>query len=231
MVLSTVRKTLDAVCVMSVPPSKRVFAIGDSHVLPLGRRRGVFRKYLGPRTLNRFGRPGYAREVLKTTCLFWSLQSESQDPKHLPSIVLSFGEIDLRVHVLRQSIIRDISPFEVIDSLVESAVGAIAELRTITRARIIFLAPTPPTDIIENPQFPTSGVLRDRVAWRRYFCSTLQRKFNQTGLPNLMFLDISEPFTSSQGGLLDEFGDGNVHYSRAVGRYIVDQIRQSSLKS
>lgn len=231
MVSTISRNVSDFVFVMSVLPSKRIFAIGDSHVLPLGSRRGVFRKHLGPMTLNRFGRPGQARKALKSTLPFSLSQSGSEDPKSLPTIVLSFGEIDLRVHVLRQSNNQNISPFRVVDGLIDSVMSAVTELRTITQARIIFLAPTPPTDIVINPQFPTSGSLSDRIAWRRHFCSTLQAKVNGLGLPNLAFLDVSESFTSSQGALADEFGDGNVHYSKNVGRTIVDLIQQSSLAS
>lgn len=219
------RTATDLILVLSVSPNKRVFVLGDSHVLPLGSRRGVFRKHLGPITLNRFGRTNEARNSFRSISRLWPTEREAQGPHSLPTIVLSFGEIDLRVHVLRQARIRSISTSEVVSLLVQSAVNAISELRQITQARIVMLAPTPPTDVAFNPLFPVSGSLADRISWNRQYSSEIKSRIAEIGLENVKLLDVSHLFVTSAGSLAESFSDGNVHYSRQAGRFIIDIIR------
>jgi len=210
---------------MSVSPGSRIFAIGDSHVIPLGGRRGVFRKHLGPVTLNRFGRPGEAHRLFRSLQHIWPSKMEVLGSTHLPTLVLSFGEIDLRAHVLRQAQARKISTFEVINLLVDSALNGIVELRQVTNARIIFLAPTPPTDIVSNPEFPASGLLSERIAWSQFFSSRIRDQLSERTIPDVKFLDVSKIFGTSDGVLAEHHSDGNVHYGKHVGSYIVNQVR------
>lgn len=210
---------------LSVSPDKRVFVLGDSHVLPLGSRRGVFRKHLGPITLNRFGRTNEARNSFRSISKLWPQKKEAQGFQFLPTIVLSFGEIDLRVHVFRQAKIQSISTSEVVSQLVQSAVNAISELRQVTQARIVMLAPTPPTDVVSNPRFPTSGSLADRISWNRQYSSEIKSRIAEIGFGNVELLDVSHLFVTSAGSLAESFSDGNVHYSKQAGRFITDTIR------
>lgn len=220
----TLHNVLDFVSVMSVSSGNRIFVIGDSHVVPLGWSRGVFRKYLGPITLNRFGRSGEARKSFEQLRFLWPINKDAEDIRSLPTLVLSVGEIDLRVHVGRQATIQETTPFAVIDQIVKSAVSAVAELRRLTRARIVFLAPTPPTDIVFNPNYPINGSLEERVVWRQYFSSRIEIELDKTGISNIRYVDVSDRFVTNRGVLSPTNSDGNVHYSRDVGRFIIDRI-------
>jgi len=227
-VVKLVGTSLEFVNVVFVRTSDRIFAIGDSHVRPLGGRRGVFRRHLGPMTLHRFGRPGEATKALASLRHMWPSRKEFRGGLSLPTIVLSFGEIDIRVHVHHQAKLSKVSELEIIDRLVHSALNGIAEMRKVTCARIIFLAPTPPTDIISSLQFPSSGSLSDRILWTRYFCHKLETAFATEGDRLVRLLDVSSNFITAEGALSDQYGDGNVHYGRAAARFVTARIKETA---
>lgn len=219
---------LDLVYLFLVPQNRRIIAIGDSHVQPLGCRPGVFRRHLGPITLHRFGRPGEATKAFASLKWIWPIQRELKGGLSLPTIVLSFGEIDLRVHVHRQALARGVSEFEVVDDLTKSAINGIAEIRGLTCARIIFLAPTPPSEVVYSSDFPSSGILSERVLWNRYFCQKLSAEIAQLGDSLVQFLNVSSNFVTALGALSDKYSDGNVHYSWTAGNLVVRKIREAT---
>lgn len=220
--------SLEFVNVVFVRTGDRIFAIGDSHVRPLGGRRGVFRRHLGPMTLHRFGKPGEATKALASLGHMWPIRKEFRGSLSLPTIVLSFGEIDIRVHVHNQAKQCKVSELEILDRLVQSALNGITEMRKVTCARIIFLAPTPPTDIISSLQFPSSGSLSDRIRWNRYFCRKLEAALDTDGDRFVKLLDVSSNFITAEGALSDRHGDGNVHYGRAAARFVTTKIQETA---
>ena len=224
---TTLHRLFDTVNVLSVPRTKRIFVLGDSHAFALRGSRGVFCQHLGPITLNRFGRSGEASLVFKNSFRFvWPSRLQicySRDNQ--PTLVLSFGEIDIRTHVFPQSHLQQLPPSDIVTKLVSSAINAIAELRRTTQCRIVFLSPTPPTDIVNNPNFPISGPLPLRIQWTKQFSVEMNEKLAESEFPNVSLLDTSNLFAASNGSLPFDNSDSNVHYSKRIGKLIIQQIQ------
>ena len=224
---ATLHQCFDTVNVLSVQRTKRIFVLGDSHVLALRGSRGVFCQHLGPITLNRFGRSGEASQFLKNSFrLVWQRRLKvDYKPQNEPTLVLSFGEIDIRTHVFLQSELRQLPPTDIVKALASSAINAIAELRKTTQCRIVFLSPTPPTDIVDNPNFPTNGPLHLRIQWTRQFSVEMEKKLIQSKIPYATILNTSNLFATSFGSLPQDSSDGNVHYSKRIGKLIIQSIK------
>lgn len=127
---------------------KRVYVMGDSHSLIFQRSIGVMCRHLGPITLHRFGREGEAKALFHAA-FGWPRRLNWLPfpyPTVTSTVVLSFGEIDIRAHVDRVSREKSLQPSQVIQGLVKSAIHGCIELGAITDARLVFLAPPPPVD-------------------------------------------------------------------------------------
>ena len=203
-----------------------VYVVGDSHTWVFQRRLGVMSIHLGPITLNRFGRNGQAKKLFEAA-FRWPKNLQWLPfpyPKATSIIVLSFGEIDVRVHVDRISSERNAPPFEVIDQLAASAISGICELRLLTNARLVFLGPPPPVRNFTDEKYPTSGPFEERVKWMRYLKLQISSRINELKDENVFFCDVSYPFETSDGELNKDFSDGTVHYNRIVGDQLMDYI-------
>jgi hypothetical protein len=205
---------------------KRVYIMGDSHSLIFQRRIGVMCRHLGPITLNRFGRDGEAKALFRAA-FCWPRRLNwlpFPHPTATSTVVLSFGEIDIRVHVDRVSQEKSLQPSQVVQSLVKSAINGCIELRAITDARLVFLAPPPPVDGLSDDKFPTGGSFKDRVVWMNQLKSGISSEIALLPDIRVYFCDLAEKFSSEDGGLRSEYSDGNVHYRREIGTQFLRKI-------
>ena len=208
------------------PASKRVYVIGDSHTLVFQRRIGVMSRHLGPITLNRFGREGEAKDLYRTA-FSWPRRLRwipFPSPKGSSTIVLSFGEIDIRAHVDRISRDQNVEHSEVIHGLADSAVRGISEIRKMTNARIVFLGPPPPVKHFLDEKFPTGGSFDERVKWMNELKIALSRRVLEIDDGAVFFCDLAHRFETAYGDLKPECSDGTIHYKREVGRELLVQI-------
>ena len=208
------------------PDAKRVYVMGDSHTLVFQRRAGVMSRHLGPITLNRFGREGEARDLYKTA-FSWPRRLRwipFPAPKESNTIVLSFGEIDIRAHVDRISRERNMEHSEVIRGLADSAIRGISEIRKMTNARIVFLGPPPPAKHFLDEKFPTGGSFDERVKWMNELKLALSSHISEIDDAAIFFCDLAHRFETADGDLKPEFSDGTVHYRREIGRELLAQI-------
>ena len=208
------------------PDSKRVYVMGDSHTLVFQKRAGVMSRHLGPITLNRFGRDGEAKDLYKTA-FSWPRRLRwipFPAPKESSTIVLSFGEIDIRAHVDRISRERNMEHSEVIHGLADSAIRGISEIRKMTNARIVFLGPPPPAKHFLDEKFPTGGSLDERVKWMNELKLVLSSHISEIDGGAVFFCDLAHRFETADGDLKPEFSDGTVHYARAVGSQLLARI-------
>jgi hypothetical protein len=208
------------------PDANRVYVMGDSHTLVFQRRAGVMSRHLGPITLNRFGREGEAKDLFKTA-FSWPRRLRwipFPDPKGSSTIVLSFGEIDIRAHVDRISRERNMEHSEIIYGLADSAIRGISEIRKMTNARIVFLGPPPPAKHFLDEKFPTGGSIDERVKWMDELKLALSSRISEIDGEAVFFCDLAHRFKTADGDLKPEFSDGTVHYSRAVGSQLLASI-------
>ena len=205
---------------------KRVYVMGDSHTLVFQRRFGVMSRHLGPITLNRFGRDGEGKDLFRTA-FSWPRRLQwipFPHPKGSSTIVLSFGEIDIRAHVDRISRERNMEHSEVIHGLADSAIRGISEIRKLTNARIVFLGPPPPVKHFLDEKFPTGGSFDERVKWMNELKLTLTSRISEIDDAAIFFCDLAHRFETADGDLRPECSDGTVHYKREIGRELLAQI-------
>ena len=205
---------------------KRVYVVGDSHSLIFQRRIGVMCRHLGPITLHRFGRDGEAKALFHAA-FGWPRRLSwlpFPHPTVTSTVVLSFGEIDIRAHVDRVSREKSLQPSQVIQGLVKSAINGCFELRAITYARLVFLAPPPPVDGFSDEKFPTGGSFKDRAVWMNQLKYGIANEIALSPDSRVYFCDLAEKFLSEDGGLKSEYSDGNVHYRREIGTQFLSKI-------
>jgi len=204
----------------------RVFVMGDSHTLVFQRRAGVLSRHLGPITLNRFGRDDEAKNMFDTA-FSWPRRLRwipFPMPKASDSLVVSFGEIDIRVHIDRISREQRMEPSKVIQGLVDSALCGLLQLREVTGARIVFLGPPPPVKHFLDEKFPTGGSFDDRVKWMNELKLALSSRISEIDDAAIFFCDLAHRFETADGDLKPEFSDGTVHYKREIGRELLAEI-------
>ena len=204
----------------------RVFVMGDSHTLIFQRRAGVISRHLGPITLNRFGRDGEAK-ALFNSAFSWPRRLR-WIPFPMPTasdfLVLSFGEIDIRVHVDRISREQSMEPSKVINGLVDSAISGLHQLREATGARLVFLGPPPPVNEFYDEKYPTGGSFRERVTWMNELKFGLSNRIYELSDGMMFFIDIANQYETLDGGLNENFSDGTVHYKKEIGAQFLAEI-------
>lgn len=190
-----------------------VHVLGDSHAsfcfthrYPVRKplEKLVYRKqlfqinWLGPVTMFRVGRDSLQFIDLK------KLGVKEQD-----SVIFSFGEIDVRCHIEKQSILQN-RPFEqVVDMLVENYMAAIvANKHQYNSLQCIVCTVVPPTDSNSNKKYPTYGQLETRIAITRYLNNKIKEACPSHGL---QVLDIYSQLATTDGALNKALSDGSVH--------------------
>jgi hypothetical protein len=192
-------RVLEVLFLLLGQKEKRMYVMGDSHTLVFQRRAGVMSRHLGPITLNRFGREGEAKDLFKSA-FSWPRRLRwipFPAPKESDTIVLSFGEIDIRAHVDRISRERNMDHSEVIRGLADSAIRGISEIRKMTNARIVFLGPPPPAKHFLDEKFPTGGSFDERVKWMNELKLVLSSRISEIDDTAIAFCDLAHRFSQA----------------------------------
>ena len=182
-------------------PLERLW-IGDSHatfiagtrVLPFdvsSDHEGVV--WLGPRLMYSIARDGFPDPLLP------ELEGVSLDLARAP-VVLVFGEIDCRVHLVER--LAAGGTLEFVPRYVERA----AELRArLAASRIVLLGPVPPSDKGESdPEFPKNGTLAERIAVTRLVEQTLSEAAASLGDSRVTAVPVASLLAGSDAGELAE---------------------------
>ena len=126
-------------------------------------------------------------------------------------ILLSFGEIDCRLHILKQVEKQNISIEQAVDICTNRYLDLIKDLRKEHDKIIIYLPPASTADFIENDEYGTLGDTNTRNRVTKYFEDNIKTKCK----------DVS--FLSIYKYLIDEVNNTNMVYYE-------DQIHLSPLK-
>lgn len=139
-------------------------------------------------------RPGWA-------ALGWPAAS------HRDTVVLHFGEIDVRCHLARY-IADEADAHGAISELASRFIRETGELSEKLRCVVIVAAVVPASHAVDDPAFPYRGPLEDRVEWTRLLNAYLRERCTEEGIG---FLDATGPFMASDGSLRTDRSDGRVH--------------------
>ena len=185
-----------------MPRRSTIHTFGDSHCKHGWQMmNGVVAHHVGPVLCHTFG-TDLSRFTLR-----------DHEFRHGDTIVFSFGEIDCRCHVYKQS--TEIRPYtQVIDSLVHNYFKSI-QIRTagIPFYRICVYNIVPPVrkDTFEDTDYPCRGTDDERKMYVQYFNKKLKEYCIQY---EYMFIDVYDDFADADGFLQTDLSDGTVHIDR-----------------
>ena len=207
-----------------VPCKSRVYVFGDSHSQVLPAKRGLIKISVGPITLHRAGKKGEA-ESLAREVFSWPRRLRIlpyPEPCQDSTLIVSFGEIDFRVHVAKEAVRQHSTPEAIIGGLLESALSVVLQLKNLYMCKIIFMGVIPPTDQHMDTRFPISGSLEQRITWVDTFNQELDQRLKSRPELRARLLDVSCDFKNEDGSLNSKFSDGTVHYGRIAGGRLLE---------
>ena len=175
--------------------------------------------WLGPRLMYSIAREGFPDPLTP------ELDGVSLDLTLTP-VVLVFGEIDCRVHLVERLAAGGRLDF------VSRYVARAAELRArVGASHIVLLCPVPPSDKGElDPEFPKNGTLAERIAVTQLLERTLSEATASLGEPRVVVVPITGLLTGSETGeLAPQFTDDGTHVNPLGADLIRKQLDSATL--
>lgn len=190
------------------------YCIGDSHTWIFGSDPETFEvNHIGPYTAYNFskGHESYA----KTDSIISGLPKNS-------SIILSFGEIDCRCHILKQKYEKNRDVSEIIEDII---VRYLSSITTFQRANytLILLAPSPTgnfnNDYSFNHEYPFYGTYKERNEITKIFIHSLKQKYPKV-------ISIYDYIINSDGSSNMEYFKDTIHLSDKAFPYIKKELNK-----
>lgn len=136
-------------------------------------------------------------------------------------ILLSFGEIDCRCHVLKQKYEKNRDLEEIIDSITNSYIASAIELSKFSK-NIMLLAPSPTSnrngDYSFGPDFSYYGNYTERNIATRLFVEMLKKKYNKV-------VSIFEYLINSDNSSKTEYFRDIIHLSSKALPLLINEIK------
>jgi hypothetical protein len=209
--------------------------IGDSHSVFLTRSWPVssrltkiedhtFVWHAGPRLMWSIAHNGFPADVrLVAQLIRWFGGSRSL------SLVVVFGEIDVRVHLAgtRRKSQRSMQ-------FVSEYVTRCQHLgQKLCASRVFITVPVPPGDsFVETPGFPRSGTLAERINAFQNLRLALEAALHSTETePTTVMLDFSEELADSDGSLRGDLTDDGCHVNDRGARLVGETLSALSTRS
>ena len=227
--------------------SPNVCVIGDSHSWafagvsshpkffeygePVVSRNRVFQvNHMGPWLAWALGEEARAQEVIDTIQCRIDCRLEGSDVSSFEYIVLSFGEIDCRCHVVPR-IAEKSNCLSSLDELSvgESILGRYTQFAAKLRGRfdipvILHSAPLPTGGPIYNPEFPARGSFKDRFVIGRAFNDLMKLYCKRLGLG---FIDITKDLLKGHRTRVSLYAD-NIHLDGVkVEQLLLDKFNET----
>jgi hypothetical protein len=144
-------------------------------------------------------------------------------------VILSFGEIDVRCHLLKVRDKEGIDLETIIERLVRSYCQTLLEnLKILPQTKLIVRSVVPPVEIPADLEYEFSpyGLLEDRV----YVTKMLNQSLKQHALSyGFYYLDAYTDFCDMTGQMILEFNDGNVHLNEKAKPLLTNQFLTNQL--
>ena len=176
-----------------------IHIFGDSHsAYCFGYLKKATIHWIGPVTMHRVARDGLG------------FVTQLVDPINADDvIVLMFGEIDVRSHLVPVSIRTGRPLEEEARLLAKRYCDAVAEARVfLGLPRVVIAEPPFPANRRPNKDFPFEGSIQERIQGHRWLADTLERCCAEKGL---LFLPMPKKYAEKSGGLRRVYTDDGVH--------------------
>lgn len=191
-------------------PGRDFYVIGDSHTFPYGRIDRSVIRYLGAITANRVG----------TDAGF--LDYRAFGVGHGATALVIFGEIDVRLHVLRVASETKMPIQNVLDAVVGQYMAAVdREFRVSGARRQIVAAVVPPYPRTSDDTVSVFGSPVERIGVTRSFNSRLQVACQRF---DFGYLDQHTPFAAPDGAMDPRYTDDGHHLSPRHADVLAAQI-------
>jgi len=130
------------------------------------------------------------------------------------TILLCFGEIDCRAHLLKQAEIQNIKIKTIIKECVDRYIPVIDEIKNLNYNVVVWnVIPSSPTGFPDKPAYPTYGTCRERNDVSRLFNQFLEEQLTNK---NIQFISIFEKLIDENGLTLARFLMDELHLSQAA---------------
>lgn len=151
------------------------------------------------------------------------LSTKNRGVKEGDIVIFAYGEIDVRCHINKQINQHSRSLDAVIDTLASNYVHAILHNRSCYNDLICMIySVTPPRDGLNNPDFPCSGTIEDRVIATKQLNAKLSELCAQH---DILFIDVYDHYALADGTLNLALSDESVHISPKYNTPIWDTIK------
>jgi hypothetical protein len=187
----------------------KIVAIGDSHSRSFEGLAHCRVHWVGAYTMFRVGRDS-----------FKALNFSDYGVGENDIVVTVFGEIDVRCHIIKQAILQEKPITEIIKTLVDKYIDTIIYNKNNYSDLICVVnAVIPPTDQINNPEYPIFGSLLERVKVTNDLNKYLKEQCKRN---NILFFDPYKKCKLLDGQLDPALSDGNVHLG-ANGKWLLQE--------
>lgn len=183
-------------------PLKRVTLTNNNHLVV----------YLGPRLLYSVATKGFQFDYMTTAILHLASQSQP--------VVLVFGEIDCRVHLVSK-----VKPLEqnIFDGIASNFLDNVnGMVRQFNFGEPILLSPVPPSDLGQSlNKYPRNGSILQRISVTRSLTAALIK----TASSHCICLDLSQLLSDDIGALRSSLTDDGVHTNTRGSKLVLEQLR------
>lgn len=208
--------------------NERIYCIGDSHV-------GLFQKKIEYEKKNIFKvfhiGPATAYNLIKKKNSTGSNEKITQILKEeIPKkskVLLCFGEIDCRAHILKQAKLNNKDWRKIVNNCVKRYIQFIKNLKRKDYRIIIFgIVPSSPDSIIKNPNYPTYGnqITRNRVT--EYFNNLLEKRTEREGFE---FISIFKKLIDKDYKTILYYLEDGVHLSSKAKPFVIEELKKKKL--
>jgi len=211
----------------------KIYCIGDSHVsVFLGRdslaqiypirNKSLFSKFevirIGPITAFNIGKVNSSTQAkVKIDILI-----KNEIPEN-SVFIFSAGEIDIRVHLLKQAKLKNKSILEISSEIIENYIKFLRKY-AVEGNKIVVLSPPPASYLLDDdPEYPKNGTEQERNIATKIFC--VQLKF-QTQKNGFGFIDIFSNYIDINNNTKRQFLWDGVHPSSFVIKDIIRQLNK-----
>lgn len=137
------------------------------------------------------------------------------------SVIMCFGEIDCRVHLVKQSEKQNRPLKNVVVECVDRYFGVLKEIKKDFKVIAWAVIPSTPSEIILDPRYPHFGTNMERNAASKFFNERLALLCQKEGIT---FLSIFDKLVNPDGSTNDRFLVDKVHLSQKAMPLTIKQL-------
>ena len=188
-----------------------VWAVGDSHSRIFEEIPGVECFHIGPRLMYSVGHKGLKSDQEETSKLtdLGNLELYEMGIKEGDTVIFCLGEIDCRCHVWNHS--KETPYQQVIENIIEKYIQFILDTINYNMIKACVYNVVPPkksNGVDGNGHYPFTGTNEERRSYHLYMNYLLKEYCYKH---EILFIDIYDNYTTSEGFLIPEQSDGCVH--------------------